>query len=133
MIAEATKDASARAKSIAENGCQFRKFKKSDMGVFSTGQNSSEDFSYGGSFISIQKIKRLISRPILSGELIFNSKRQVDRSRDLTQNLDCVDLTKSAYNFTDNIEIYLNFQYYTKILLHTERVRDRAASFIFFL
>jgi hypothetical protein len=59
MIAEATKDARTRAKSIAENaGASLGNLKKSDMGVFQiTGQNSSEDFSYGGSFNTASKNK----------------------------------------------------------------------------
>ncbi len=59
MIAEATKDAQTRAKSIAENaGAGLGNLKKSDMGVFQiTGQNSSEDFSYGGSFNTMSKNK----------------------------------------------------------------------------
>jgi hypothetical protein len=59
MIAEATKDAQSRAKSIAENaGADLGNLKKSDMGVFQiTGQNSSEDFSYGGSFNTTSKNK----------------------------------------------------------------------------
>jgi len=59
MIAEATKDANARAKSIAENAAaSLGNLKKSDMGVFQiTGQNSSEDFSYGGSFNTQSKNK----------------------------------------------------------------------------
>lgn len=59
MIAEATKDAQTRAKSIAENaGAALGNLKKSDMGVFQiTGQNSSEDFSYGGSFNTTSKNK----------------------------------------------------------------------------
>jgi hypothetical protein len=59
MIAEATKDASIRAKSIAENAdAALGNLKKSDMGVFQiTGQNSSEDFSYGGSFNTTSKNK----------------------------------------------------------------------------
>jgi hypothetical protein len=59
MIAEATKDASIRAKSIAENAdADLGKLKKSEMGVFQiTGQNSSEDFSYGGSFNTTSKNK----------------------------------------------------------------------------
>lgn len=59
MIAEATKDASSRAKSIAENAdASLGNLKKSDMGVFQiTGQNSSEDFSYGGSFNTASKNK----------------------------------------------------------------------------
>ncbi|WP_413999413.1 SIMPL domain-containing protein [Flavobacterium sp. W1B] len=59
MIAEATKDASTRAKSIAENAnANLGNLKKSDMGVFQIiGQNSSEDYSYGGSFNTISKNK----------------------------------------------------------------------------
>jgi hypothetical protein len=59
MIAEATKDASTRAKSIAENAdADLGNLKKSEMGVFQiTGQNSSEDFSYGGSFNTVSKNK----------------------------------------------------------------------------
>lgn len=59
MIAEATKDARVRAQSIAENaGAGLGNLKKSDMGVFQiTGQNSSEDFSYGGSFNTMSKNK----------------------------------------------------------------------------
>ncbi len=59
MIAEGTKDAKARAQSIAENaGASLGNLKKSDMGVFQiTGQNSSEDFTYGGSFNTISKNK----------------------------------------------------------------------------
>jgi hypothetical protein len=59
MIAEATKDATARAKSIAENAAaELGNLKKSDMGVFQiTGQNSAEDFSYGGSFNTASKNK----------------------------------------------------------------------------
>ena len=59
MIAEATKDASIRAKSIAENADSgLGNLKKADMGVFQiTGQNSSEDFSYGGLFNTESKNK----------------------------------------------------------------------------
>jgi hypothetical protein len=59
MIAEATKDASTRAKSIAENAdANLGNLKKSDMGVFQIiGQNSSEDYSYGGSFNTQSKNK----------------------------------------------------------------------------
>ena len=59
MIAEATKDARVRAESIAENAAAgLGNLKKSDMGVFQiTGQNSSEDFSYGGSFNTVSKNK----------------------------------------------------------------------------
>ena len=59
MIAEATKDAKARAEKIAENaGAKLGKLKKSDMGVFQIiAQNSSEDFSWGGSFNTSSKNK----------------------------------------------------------------------------
>ncbi|PRZ26591.1 MULTISPECIES: SIMPL domain-containing protein [Flavobacterium] len=59
MIAEATKDASTRAQSIAENAnADLGNLKKSDMGVFQIiGQNSSEDYSYGGSFNTSSKNK----------------------------------------------------------------------------
>lgn len=59
MIAEATKDASNRAKSIAENAdASLGNLKKSDMGVFQIiAQNSSEDYSYGGSFNTNSKNK----------------------------------------------------------------------------
>lgn len=59
MIAEATKDASTRAKTIAENAdAALGNLKKSDMGVFQIiAQNSSEDYSYGGSFNTNSKNK----------------------------------------------------------------------------
>lgn len=59
MIAEGTKDAKTRAQSIADNaGASLGNLKKSDMGVFQiTGQNSSEDFTYGGSFNTFSKNK----------------------------------------------------------------------------
>ena len=59
MIAEGSKYASAIAKSIAENvAVNLRSLKKTDMGVLQiTGQNSSEDFSYGGSFNTQSKNK----------------------------------------------------------------------------
>lgn len=59
MIAEATKDANARAESIAENAnAKLSKLKKSDMGVFQIiAQNSSEDYSWGGSFNTNSKNK----------------------------------------------------------------------------
>ena len=59
MIAQATKDANNRAKSIAENaGSQVGKLKTAEMGVFQiVAQNSSEDFSWGGSFNTSSKRK----------------------------------------------------------------------------
>lgn len=59
MIAEATKDAYSRAKKIAENaGSDVGKLKSADMGVFQiVAQNSSEEFSWGGSFNTTSKRK----------------------------------------------------------------------------
>ena len=59
MIAEATKDANARAKNIASNaGSDVGKLKKADMGVFQiTAQNSAEEYSWGGSFNTSSKRK----------------------------------------------------------------------------
>ncbi len=59
MIAEATKDANNRAKKIAENsGSEVGKLKKAEMGVFQiVAQNSSEDYSWGGSFNTTSKKK----------------------------------------------------------------------------
>lgn len=59
MIAEATKDARLRAEKIAENaGASLGDLKKSDMGVFQIiAQNSSEDYSWGGSFNTAAKNK----------------------------------------------------------------------------
>lgn len=59
MIAEATKDAKLRAEKIAENaGASLGDLKKSDMGVFQIiAQNSSEDYSWGGSFNTSSKRK----------------------------------------------------------------------------
>ena len=52
MIEEATKDAYDRAQKIAENaGGALGGLKTADMGVFQiTAENSSEDYSWGGSF-----------------------------------------------------------------------------------
>lgn len=59
MIAEATKDANERAKKIAENaGSSIGKLKNADMGVFQiVAQNSSEEYSWGGSFNTASKRK----------------------------------------------------------------------------
>lgn len=59
MIAEATKDARRRAEKIAENaGGELGKVKSASMGVFQIiAQNSSEDFSWGGSFNTTAKKK----------------------------------------------------------------------------
>ncbi len=59
MIAAATKDANARAKSIAENADSgLGSLKKSELGVFQIiAQNSSEEYSWGGSFNTANKKK----------------------------------------------------------------------------
>jgi hypothetical protein len=59
MIAEATKDANVRASKIAENaGARVGKLKNADMGVFQiVAQNSSEEYSWGGSFNTTSKRK----------------------------------------------------------------------------
>ena len=59
MIAEATKDARLRAEKIAENAeSDLGSLKKSDMGVFQiVAQNSSEEYSWGGSFNTTSKNK----------------------------------------------------------------------------
>lgn len=59
MIAQATGDARQRAEKIAENaGSSVGRLKNADMGVFQiVAQNSSEDFSWGGSFNTSAKRK----------------------------------------------------------------------------
>lgn len=59
MIAQATKDANTRAQSIAENaGSKMGRLKNADMSVFQIiAQNSSENFSWGGSFNTTSKRK----------------------------------------------------------------------------
>ena len=59
MIAAATKDARLRAEKIAENAeSDLGSLKKSDMGVFQiVAQNSSEEYSWGGSFNTASKNK----------------------------------------------------------------------------
>ncbi len=59
MIAEATKDANTRAKKIADNaGSGVGRLKNADMGVFQiVAQNSSEEYSWGGSFNTTSKRK----------------------------------------------------------------------------
>lgn len=59
MIAEATKDANNRASRIAENaGSKIGKLKNASMGVFQiVAQNSSEEYSWGGSFNTTSKRK----------------------------------------------------------------------------
>ncbi len=52
MIAEATSDAHKRAEQIAENaGASIDELKQANMGVFQiTGQHSSENYSWGGTY-----------------------------------------------------------------------------------
>ena len=59
MIAEATKDANDRAQKIAENAeSSVGNLKNADMGVFQiVAQNSSEEYSWGGSFNTSSKRK----------------------------------------------------------------------------
>lgn len=59
MISQATEDARLRAENIAENsGGSLGKLKDARMGVFQiTGQNSGEDYSWGGSFNTSDKKK----------------------------------------------------------------------------
>lgn len=59
MIADATKDAKARAEKIAENaGANLGKLKKATMGVTQiTAPNSTEEYSYGGTFNTSSKDK----------------------------------------------------------------------------
>jgi uncharacterized protein len=59
MISKATEDARLRAEKISENsGGKLGKLKDARMGVFQiTGQNSGEDFSWGGSFNTSDKNK----------------------------------------------------------------------------
>lgn len=59
MIADATKDAKARAEKIAENaGSSLGDLKKATMGVTQiTEPNSTEEFSYGGTFNTASREK----------------------------------------------------------------------------
>ncbi len=59
LLAKATKDARLRAEKIAENaGGSLNDLKSADMGIFQiTGQNSSEDYSWGGTFNTSSKNK----------------------------------------------------------------------------
>jgi len=61
MIAEATKDAKMIAEKIAENaGASLGELKKSDLGIFQIiAQNSSEDYSWGGSFNTFSKTRQI--------------------------------------------------------------------------
>ncbi len=59
MISKATEDARVRAEKIAENsGAQLGDLKSARMGVFQiTGQNSTENYSWGGTFNTADKEK----------------------------------------------------------------------------
>jgi hypothetical protein len=59
MISQATKDANVRASHIAENaGSSVGKLKSAEMGVFQiVAKNSSEEYSWGGSFNTSSKYK----------------------------------------------------------------------------
>lgn len=59
LLAKASADATQRAETIAKNaGSSLGKIKKATMGVFQiTGQNSNEDYSYGGAFNTSAKNK----------------------------------------------------------------------------
>jgi hypothetical protein len=59
MIAEATKDAAARAQKIAENaGGKVGSLKSANQGIFQiVAQNSNEDYSWGGSYNTSSKKK----------------------------------------------------------------------------
>ena len=59
LLAKASADGKLRAETIAKNsGSSLGKIKKATMGVFQiTGQNSNEDYSYGGAFNTSAKNK----------------------------------------------------------------------------
>jgi len=59
MIAAATEDARIRAESIADNaGAELGELHKADMGIFQIiGQNSNEDYSWGGTYNTSSKFK----------------------------------------------------------------------------
>jgi hypothetical protein len=59
MISRATENAYLRAKTIAEkSGAKLGKLKSAKMGIFQiTGQNSEEDYSWGGTFNTSSKNK----------------------------------------------------------------------------
>jgi hypothetical protein len=59
MIASATEDARVRAEKIAENSnANIGSLKDAQMGIFQIiGQNSSEDYSWGGTFNTTSKMK----------------------------------------------------------------------------
>lgn len=59
MISKATEDARLRAVKISEySGCKLGQLESAKMGVFQiTGQNSKEDYSWGGTFNTSSKAK----------------------------------------------------------------------------
>ncbi len=59
MLAEATKDAKARAEKISENaGNKLGSLRKANMGIFQiTGRNTDEEYSYGGAFNTTSREK----------------------------------------------------------------------------
>lgn len=59
LIAEASQNAKSRAENIAkESGSSLGKLLKADLGIFQiTGQNSNEEFSYGGVFNTTSRAK----------------------------------------------------------------------------
>lgn len=59
LIAEASKNAKARAENIAqESGSSLGSLKKADLGIFQiTGQNDNEEYSYGGVFNTSSRYK----------------------------------------------------------------------------
>jgi hypothetical protein len=71
MIAKATKDARARAENITTNaGTDLGDVIEADMGVFQiTGQNSNEEYSWGGTFNTSSKNKTATITVKLSYEL----------------------------------------------------------------
>lgn len=71
MIAKATKDARSRAENITTNaGTDLGDVIEADMGVFQiTGQNSNEEFSWGGTFNTSAKHKTATITVQLSYEL----------------------------------------------------------------
>ncbi|MEY4877100.1 MAG: hypothetical protein RL708_2249 [Bacteroidota bacterium] len=60
LLAKASADAKQRGETIAKNsGGDLGKIKKCSMGVFQiTGQDSNEDFSYGGAFNTSSRLKK---------------------------------------------------------------------------
>ncbi|MDI1234033.1 MAG: SIMPL domain-containing protein [bacterium] len=61
LISNATKDANARAFKVATKaGSGLGKLRKADLGIFQiTGQNSTEDYTYGGAYNTSSKNKTI--------------------------------------------------------------------------